>query len=92
MRFGRTFRHGLLTSLDYKLTLRGEEPGTEAYKAKQAEVHLRAAKRILAVCQAHGGVYTKAGQYISSLVKILPDEFTDTLRVLQVRERSGAGE
>ncbi len=63
--------------------MRGLEPGSDAYVAKRQEVNLRAANRILYVCQQHGGVYTKAGQYLSSLVKILPDEYTDTLRVLQ---------
>ena len=83
-RFGRTFIYGLLTSIDYKsLSFSGLEKDSEEYKKKQSEVHLRSAKRILYVCQAHGGVYTKAGQYISSLVKIVPDEYTDLLRALQ---------
>ncbi|TFJ81782.1 hypothetical protein NSK_007030 [Nannochloropsis salina CCMP1776] len=82
-RAGRTLSYGLLTAADYKFSLAGLEPGTEKYKEKQSEVHLRAAQRILYVCQRQGGVFVKAGQYISSLVKILPDEFTDTLRVLQ---------
>lgn len=68
--------------MDLKVTLgfAGLEPGTDEYKALQSEVHLRAAKRILHVAQTHGGCFVKAGQYLSSLVKILPDEYTDTLR------------
>ena len=84
-RFTRTLYHGLLTSVDYKYHLRGLEKGSDEYVAAQRAVNLRAARRILHVCQEHGGVFTKAGQYLSSLVKILPDEITDTLRVLQDR-------
>lgn len=82
-RFTRTLYHGILTSVDYKYTLRGLEKGSDPYVEAQKAVNLRAARRILDVCQQHGGVFTKAGQYLSSLVKILPDEITDTLRVLQ---------
>lgn len=32
------------------------------------------------VCQLHGGVYVKFGQYVASLVRIIPEEYTDTLR------------
>lgn len=82
-RFTRTLYHGILTSFDYKYTLRGLEKGSDSYLEAQKAVNLRAARRILYVCQQHGGIFTKAGQYLSSLVKILPDEITDTLRVLQ---------
>lgn len=51
------------------MSLWGLENGTDEYKAARKEVDLRAAKRILQVCQAHGGCFTKAGQYLSSLVR-----------------------
>lgn len=49
------------------------------------EVHKRAAARLLHVCQLHGGIYVKFGQYLASMNHVLPKEYTDTLRVLQVR-------
>lgn len=60
-RAGRTLGYGLLTAADYKYSLSGLESGSEEYKKKQSEVHLRAAKRILYVCQCQGGVFVKAG-------------------------------
>jgi aarF domain-containing kinase len=60
-RAGRTLGYGLLTAADYKYSLSGLESGTEEYKKKQSEVHLRAAQRILYVCQCQGGVFVKAG-------------------------------
>jgi hypothetical protein len=47
VRFGRAVYHSFRVTADYKSTLRdltGEE-----YEAKKAEVHLRAAKRLLKV-------------------------------------------
>lgn len=32
------------------------------------------------VCQLHGGVFVKFGQYVASLVRIIPEEYTETLR------------
>jgi hypothetical protein len=48
VRFGRAVYHSFRVTADYKSTLRdltGEE-----YEARKAEVHLRAAKRLLKVC------------------------------------------
>ena len=46
------------------------------------DVHLRSAKRMLEVCRANTGVYTKAGQHIASLTYIVPKQYTETLGVL----------
>ena len=35
------------------------------------------------LCRANGGVYTKWGQYLSSMNHVLPKEYTDTMAVLQ---------
>lgn len=35
------------------------------------------------VCQQHSGAYSKFGQYLSTLVKIIPDEYTLVLKALQ---------
>lgn len=59
------------------------------YDAALAPVHLDAARRLLKVCMRHGGVYTKFGQYISSMNHVLPAEFTETMAELQDRARSG---
>ena len=47
MRFSRAVFNSFMAAADYKITLRNLEG--EAYKEKQAEVHLRAAKRLLEV-------------------------------------------
>ncbi|CAN0056377.1 unnamed protein product [Ectocarpus sp. 12 AP-2014] len=88
IRFGRAFGYGAAVSLDYKYRLRNLERGSEEYEAVRKEVNLRAAQRLLHVCSIHGGVYTKFGQYISSMNHVLPKEFTETLKVLQDRNPS----
>ena len=60
-----------------------DEGETISYEERLRMVNLRTAKRMLLVCQSLGGVYLKFGQYIGSLNRLLPAEFTDTLSELQ---------
>ena len=63
----RTFSAGLLITLDYKKLPEEDEMDhtSEEYKFLVAQVHERTANRILSVCRANKGIYTKAGQHIS---------------------------
>ena len=60
-----------------------KKEGTEEYKKVQEKVHLRSAKRMLRVCRANAGIYTKAGQHIASLNHVVPREYSSTMSVLQ---------
>lgn len=46
---------------------------------------MRCADRILNGCLLNGGLYIKIGQGISAINHILPKEYIDTLRQLEVR-------
>jgi aarF domain-containing kinase len=59
--------------------------GSDEYRSVCKDVHKRAASRLLHVCQLHGGIYVKFGQYLASMNHVLPKEYTDTLKVLQDR-------
>ncbi|XP_078172593.1 protein kinase superfamily protein isoform X2 [Carex rostrata] len=67
---------------DYKYSLRGLPRDSEDYLFKLSEVHLRSAKKLLKLCEANGGFYVKAGQFVSSLRQV-PKEYTSTLSCLQ---------
>ncbi|KAJ3697431.1 hypothetical protein LUZ61_001136 [Rhynchospora tenuis] len=67
---------------DYKYSLRGLARDSEDYQFKLSEVHLRSAKKLLKLCEANGGFYVKAGQFVSSLRQV-PKEYTSTLSCLQ---------
>ncbi|ORX57597.1 ABC1-domain-containing protein, partial [Hesseltinella vesiculosa] len=49
------------------------------------ECHLLAAQRVLDGLQDLGGIYVKLGQHLSAMKYILPQEWTQTLAVLQDR-------
>ncbi|KAK8959610.1 putative ABC1 protein [Platanthera guangdongensis] len=68
--------------VDYKYSLRWLPPDSRDYRSKLPEVHLRAAKRLLKLCESNGGFYVKAGQFVSSL-KHVPKEYSSTLSSLQ---------
>lgn len=68
--------------VDYKYSLRWLPPDSSDYRSKLPEVHLRAAKRLLKLCEANGGFYVKAGQFVSSL-RHVPKEYSSTLSSLQ---------
>lgn len=48
------------------------------------EIHLRCANRILDGCLKNGGLYIKIGQGVSAINHILPKEYTETLKKLEV--------
>lgn len=48
------------------------------------KIHLRCAHRILNGCMKNGGLYIKIGQGVSAINHILPKEYTDTLKKLEV--------
>ena len=89
-RFGVTVGNAALTLADYKWTLLGtsKEERPDEYKAALREANQRAARRLLAVCLSHGGIYTKFGQSIGNLSYALPAEFTETLAPLQDRAQA----
>lgn len=68
--------------LRYKLSLLGITPGTEAYLLRISFLHKWAAERLLLLANSNGGIYTKAGQFISS-VNGIPLEFRKTLCALE---------
>lgn len=48
------------------------------------EINLRSANRLLNGCLANGGLYIKIGQGVSAINHILPYEYTNTLKKLEV--------
>jgi len=65
-----------------------EEEQYEAYKAAQAKVHERAARAMMDVVKAHGGLYNKAAQYMSTQNHVMPAEFVAVLSEAQDKARS----
>lgn len=71
---------------DYKLSLR--DSVTKGLSEEDAQLlwskcHKRSAEKLLDTFKKNGGVYIKFGQHISALVYLLPDEYTETMKVLQ---------
>lgn len=48
------------------------------------DINSRSAKRILDGCLANGGLYIKIGQGVAAINHILPYEYTNTLKKLEV--------
>lgn len=73
--------------LDYKFKVgkTEDEYGKQSneYKTIKATIDKRSAERLLWVAKYQGGMYTKIGQYISTLTHALPKEWTETLSELQ---------
>ena len=72
-----------MVTADYKYNLWGVPEGSEQEALLYKELHQRSAQRVLALCETNGGLYIKAGQYLASLNHLLPDEYVNTLSVLQ---------
>ena len=51
---------------DYKLCLAGLEKNSPQFLDARNKVHERSAARLLRLCERNGGLYTKAGQFIST--------------------------
>ena len=67
---------------DYKLSLRGLTKDSAQFVAARHEVDERAASRLLYLCERNGGLYTKAGQFIST-ASGMPAPFQRQLAKLQ---------
>ena len=65
-----------------------EEDEYEAYKAAQGKVHEKAARAMMEVVKAHGGLYNKAAQYMSTQNHAMPAEFVSVLSEAQDKARS----
>ena len=68
---------------DYIRTLRPLEYPTKEYLEARKGCHERSAQKVLYLATNCGGIYFKAGQYLGTLEKIVPKEYTQVLRQLQ---------
>ncbi|KAI7901956.1 ABC1 family-domain-containing protein [Cokeromyces recurvatus] len=76
---------GVKVALDYQRTLSREYSDEKCYRDAKRACHQRCAERVLAAIQRLGGVYVKLGQHISVMQYLLPNEWCQTMRVLQDR-------
>lgn len=63
-RSARTFWHGLITAIDYKINFRAHPPLVNSIQ----ELHLRNAERLFELLRTNGGLYLKIGQAIAMQV------------------------
>ncbi|KZO98931.1 ABC1-domain-containing protein [Calocera viscosa TUFC12733] len=68
--------------IDYKWTLNSAYYTPEEMFDAYSRCHKRSALRVLEALQRNGGIYIKLGQHVSS-VRLLPTEWTGTMRPLQ---------
>nr|CAG4710374.1 unnamed protein product [Naegleria fowleri] len=59
------------------------DKNSEEFIQQKKEAHRRNAKRLLDMFMEQRGVYIKLGQFLSSLVSMIPDEYIETLSVLR---------
>ncbi len=64
-RSARTFWHGLVVALDYKINFRAHPPLVDSIQ----ELHLRNAERLFHLLRTNGGLYLKIGQAIAMQVQ-----------------------
>uniref|UniRef100_A0A8D0HE76 AarF domain containing kinase 5 n=1 Tax=Sphenodon punctatus TaxID=8508 RepID=A0A8D0HE76_SPHPU len=87
--FCRSLKLGTQIYLQYwwtaRVTLRGVEENSPAYRAAMSACHQRAADRLVRGAIQNGGVYIKLGQGLCSFNHLLPPEYITTLRVLEDR-------
>lgn len=76
---------GAKVAFDYQRTLSKEYLDETAYEEAKRACHQRCAERVLVAVQRLGGVYVKLGQHISVMQYLLPNEWCQTMRVLQDR-------
>ena len=84
-RFLRVAWHGAAALIDFKATVESIPAGSVERDAAKLAWDARTANRMLNVCRKHGGLWTKLGQYISTLNYALPAPYTTTLAALQDR-------
>ncbi|KAG2446176.1 hypothetical protein HXX76_000769 [Chlamydomonas incerta] len=65
--------------LDYKLSLKPDLAGEER-EAVLRGCHQRGADRLLQLCFANGGIYTKLGQHVGQLDHLLPEAYVETMK------------
>ncbi|KAI7854114.1 ABC1 family-domain-containing protein [Circinella umbellata] len=82
-RSGKAIATGAIIAFDYKWTLM--QASEEDKEAAKSACHKRSAERVLHTLQSQGGIYIKWGQHLSSMIFVLPEEWTSTLSVLQDR-------
>ncbi|KZT57755.1 ABC1-domain-containing protein [Calocera cornea HHB12733] len=68
--------------IDYKWTMNSTYYTPEEMFDAYSRCHTRSAHRVLKALQTNGGIYIKLGQHVSS-VRLLPTEWTGTMRPLQ---------
>ncbi|XP_067894700.1 aarF domain-containing protein kinase 1 isoform X1 [Heterodontus francisci] len=69
-------------SYDYMTSLKRVEFGTEEYETVKSQVHRRSAEHLLDLCCANRGTFIKVGQHLGGLDYLLPEEYTNTLKIL----------
>jgi aarF domain-containing kinase len=68
---------------DYKqvfFTLKDKPIGSIEREVALNDCHARGAQRLLGLCFANGGIYTKLGQHIGQLDHLLPEPYVVTMR------------
>ncbi|OQR98991.1 glycoside hydrolase [Achlya hypogyna] len=94
-RAGRVAYAGAATLVDFKLHMpkkpTEDSPSMPDYKSALKEFNLRTANRLLELCLANGGIFTKIGQQIASMNHGMPIEYTGTLSQLQDQARPVSG-
>uniref|UniRef100_UPI00358FFE0D aarF domain-containing protein kinase 1 n=1 Tax=Myxine glutinosa TaxID=7769 RepID=UPI00358FFE0D len=82
IRMGRAIYTTVTISADYMMSLRHLDHGTPEYWSVKSQVHLRSAVRLHNLCRANRGTFVKVGQHLGTLEYLLPEEYTQTLKVL----------
>ncbi|KAG2440507.1 hypothetical protein HYH02_010385 [Chlamydomonas schloesseri] len=66
--------------LDYKVSLSKPGLAGEEREAVLQACHQRGADRLLQLCFANGGIYTKLGQHVGQLDHLLPEPYVETMK------------
>ena len=80
----RTFCYALVTGLDYKRSANLPKDSPERAAAYRS-THQRSAQRLLRLCQLHGGLFTKLGQFGASMNHVLPTPYPAVLAACEDR-------
>jgi aarF domain-containing kinase len=95
MRSIRSIQTAIIMVLDYKWSLwkatqwYGSDPIQDGdiledpYEKEKSIIHKRCAMRLLKLFSTNGGIYIKIGQHMASLDHLLPEEYCQTMTVLQ---------
>jgi aarF domain-containing kinase len=85
-RFIRTLGVGYVIGMDYFIDYyRATTTNEQEMQDRKHALHERNAQRILRLFEKQGGFFVKMGQQFVTLRGFLPDEYPDTLQVLQDR-------